>query len=259
MDELSHPYLFDFFMGPMLSCIGIVITVYYGTIYIRKKMNYRVARKKKSIIIAFWNASRQVIREADLYYLRIHSNEDIEIKKIYADDEEIPLEINSPPGSLPPNEGRDYDLSFDFLLRHHGFIIQINRKDNGKLTFPIELKGRIRGEKKSSISLSQPKDLLSAPEIMPRALLILYITYFISIAAIQTGYILDMMIIAIPAIVLFFVVILLSLGAVIVFFVNEILTSFFVPKAIKKEFNKRIRNEKYIEDKITITKFLHKE
>ena len=218
------------------SILGIVISIYFGNTALKKKILYRIARKENSTLIAFWNTSHLAIKREDIYFLQVYSTKPIKFKEVYTSDEGVHLDET--PRIISENETRDYELSFDFLLGRQGYIIQIDDST-------AQFKGRLNGENKQSVELYRPVNLgeLCLKEL---SVIILIAVFVIPILLIQEPTDLNRLAAYISALLAFCGTIPMIIG--IVLLIYDLWNKHFTVKTCK-EFNKKLKDEKYDEEK----------
>lgn len=157
--------LLNIFMdsGTLLSIISILVSIYYAKKIDHKKIRFVVATNGEKYIIAFWNACNQVIYKEDLYEFFFLGNVNCKIETLFSSDKDIPLEIVKGQDEIyNTRHQRKCSISFDFLNRRNGYIFKIiNLQPKNYYLGKFTIKGRIRGENKSSIKYYKKLQKLS--------------------------------------------------------------------------------------------------
>lgn len=144
-----------------VTYIGVFLTIYFSMHKKHKKMKFAVARNHSNYVIALWNAGNQTIYCEDISYLYAYGNVNCKCDVVHTTDPDIPLEYTIGEDVIPYDQEsntrfnrhvKKIDFSFDFLPARHGYIVHIDNSQKAEyLSASLLLKGRIRGEKKSSI------------------------------------------------------------------------------------------------------------
>lgn len=136
-----------------ISIVGIVLTVYFSIKINHKKIRYLVACEGDKYIVAFWNACNRTVFCEDLYYFYAYGNIECQCKTLTFSDPDVMLDISLGKDELVGNvHARKIRFSFDFLNKRNGYIVDIyNKQKDDYVPAKFVMRGRIRGERKSSI------------------------------------------------------------------------------------------------------------